>query len=701
MYLQNFLLPVFLAALFSPLALPALERHVDPVTGSDSNQGSKDQPFQTISGASAALEAGSRIILAPGIYRETAMIIGSGTKENPAIIESADPARPAILSGADAITGWKPLAGSSLPEAAHPHAAHIHFAEIDWVPRFLFAGADKQTVAREPNSGWFPATTTDGITITSDKLTNLEAENLEGAQLFYFLAKGVIQQLADVKGWAGAKGAGVELTGPLFSKQKVTFTEGDRFYLQNHVSLLDRPKEWVAQKTETGARIFWWPPSEEALAQAESPKRIEVMNLSKAGHLTVRNIHIRHGASDPNGYGIGFENTPPAEGTRQGILLESCSIYQNQRFGIRIMNGKDVTVRHCLVVDNSYGATASKSRNVIFEENQIAWNLNDGLVIAWDMEDVIIRKNAIHHHSRFGHPDNFQTYRGVKNLLFESNVLVASGQGAHNQQVVDFTARNNILAGASANVFFLSQPEPDSKKTGTEKEGGGFTMENNTFALFANGALVVVGGGHTLQNNVFEIRGGKYAYGGKIAPEVLTSKNNRFWMVNSTGATLANFNDGKNVRYSDLGSLQSKTSLEEGSVEGDPGFPSVPLQVVSLDGKKIHLCTESELHYDGADVFKVGDHLEFDFDGVDRTVKKADTSSVVIDPPLNTAPVSTVLLSHWGNKPVGPIDLKNTTHDKRGSDISFEAYMQGDFNNDGKRDVPPWLEKIPSPRRAF
>lgn len=695
------LIPALCLLLAASGGLQAREIFVDASRGDDSSEGTKDKPFKSLTRAATSLAPGDRVILAPGMYRETALVTGSGTKDQPAVIESADPANPAILSGADALTGWKPLAGSPLPEASHPHAAHIYYTEIDWEPRHLFAGADKQVVAREPNSGWLSATTTDGKTISSDKLPTINADNLAGTQIFYFLAKGVIQKLADVQGWAGAKGGAIELATPLFGGQKITYSSGDRFYLQNHTAFLDRPKEWIKQKTDTGVRVFWWPPSKEALDLAESPNRIEVVNLSKASHVILRNLHVRHGAADPNGLGIGFENSPPAEGLREGIIIESCAVYQNQRFGIKINGCKDITLRRCLVVDNSYGASISKSRNILVEENEIAWNLNDGLVIAWDIEDAIVRKNAIHHHSRFGHPDNFQTYRGVKNLLLDSNVLVASGQGAHNQQAVDVTARNNIFAGASANVFFLSQSEPDSKNTGTEKEGGGFTLANNTFSLYANGAVVILGTGHKLEGNVFDIRGGKYAYGGKTPSTAIASKNNRFWISNSPDGMIASLFDGKNLRYSDLGDLQEKTGLEEGSVMGDPEFASVPERLVSLDGGKIHLCTESQLFYAGADAFKTGDHVEFDFDGVDRVVKEADASSVVIDPPLASAPVTTVLMANWGNRPVGKIDLRNRTKDGRGSDVDFEAYMSGDFNGDGKRDVPPWPEGINNPRKKM
>ncbi|MEX1117968.1 MAG: right-handed parallel beta-helix repeat-containing protein [Terrimicrobiaceae bacterium] len=658
---------------------------------------SQEAPYKTVTAATQLLGPGDRVLIAPGIYRETVGLSGAGTKENPVVIESEDPANPAILSGADAITDWKPLAGSPLPEANHPHAGDIFYAEIDWEPGQLFFGAHQQKIARVPVTGWFSVSSTDGQTVNSDQLAAIPAEDLTGAEIFYFLAKGVVQTLAPVKGWS-QKGSALEIERPLFKENFATFTEADRFYLQNHSSFLTQPGKWIHQQTENGTRLFWWPPTKEALALAEAPRREEVVSLGGSSHVVLRGLQVRHGAAGPSGFGIGGIESKGSVEAGKGLIIDSCAIYQNQRFGLNLKGLRDGIIRRCLIVDNSYGATISNARNVLVEENQIAWNLNDGLVVAWDAEDIVVRKNAIHHHSRFAHPDNIQTYRGVKNYLLDSNVLIASGQNAHTQQTVDFIARNNIIAGASANSFFTSQSQPDSKNTGTEKEGGGYLIENNTFTLNANGAIPISGAGHKFQGNIFDIRGGKYAYGGKIIPSELTSTNNLFWQTEARHAHLAALTgEGRKV-FNVLEDFQA-AGLEEGSVYEDPRFAKVPLSVIPLDGKNIASNTESRLYFEGNNPFAVGDHVEYDFDGVDRVVRETDGQSIIIDPPLPHAPITTVLLIKWGDQPVGPMDF--TTKSPHGSKINFEATMRADFDNDGKRDVPGWPEGIQSPRRVF
>ncbi len=689
----------FLPFLFAVAVIPAhsADRFVDGAKGNDSNAGSKDAPYKTITAAAQMLGPGDRVLVAPGVYRETLSVSGTGTAEAPAVIESADPANPAIVSGADALTDWKPLAGSSLPEANNPHAAEIFYTDVDWEPAHLFFGAHQQRIARIPTTGWFSVSSTDGQIVNSDQLAAVTADDLSGAAMFYFLAKGVVQTLAPVKGWS-QKGSALEVDRPLFKEGFATFTEADRFYLQNHLSFLTEPGKWVHQKTETGTRVFWWPPNREALALAESPRRIEVVSLGGSSFVVLRGLQVRHGAANPNGFGIGGIEGKGSPDAGRGIVIESCAIYQNQRFGLNLRGIRDGVIRRCLIVDNSYGATISNARNVLIEENQIAWNLNDGLVVAWDAEDIIVRRNAIHHHSRFAHPDNLQTYRGVKNYLLDSNVVMAAGQNAHTQQTVDLIARNNIIGGAVANSFFTSQSQPDSKNTGTEKEGGGYLMENNTFTLFANGAIPISGVGHTFKGNIFDIRGGKYAYGGKITPADLTSTDNLFWQAEARHAQLAALTgEGRKV-FNTVEDLQA-AGLEKGSVYEDPKFAKIPLSVVSLDGKKIASNTESRLFFEGTNSFAVGDHVEYDFDGVDRVVRETDGLSIVIDPPLAQAPITTVLLTKWGDQPVGPMDF--TTKSPHGAKLNFEAFMRADFDNDGKRDVPEWPAGIQSPRRAF
>lgn len=665
--------PLLLLLTSCLLPLPVIGATIEVAPGSEQSASKK-----TLAAAVAAAAPGDRIVLSPGVYYEAVTVSCRGTESAPIIIESADPANPAIISGADVIRDWKPVAGSDLPEANHPEAAELVYAEVDWVPVQLYVGSGKMPVARTPDSGWWTAAS-DGKTIQSPSLAEVRAESLEGAEVFFILMKTVRQELAKVGGWE--KGGAITLDAPLFKGESAPYGSGDRFYIQNHTAFLDRPGEWVAQKTSAGARLIFWPPS--AGAVVEAPRRETVVDMTGASDVVLRGLEVRHAAKSPGGFGIGSK--AGADGGRR-IVIENCAVYQNGRFGISLNGFSDSAVRRCLVADNSYGLAVGRSRGVAIEENEIAWNENDGLTVTYGSEAVVIRRNAIHHHSRFAHPDNFQTYRGVKNVTLDSNVLAAAGQGAHMQETSDLIARNNIVAGSSANLFIIG-------KGGTTS---GFQLERNTFALYPEGGVVVDGEGHRFDGNLFDIGGGKNGYSGKAKSEAFSSTNNLFWK--SGQGALVTFSQGGYKAFDSLPPLQASTGLEAGSVMENPGFPSAPLSAARLDPNRMAECTAAWLVLDPRDGsgIAVGDHVEFDFDGVDRIVKSVSNGGITVEPPLRDAPITSVTVLNWKSRPVGPIDLRSKSG--RGSNVDFEAFMRGDFNGDGKRDIPAWPGGIQAPR---
>ncbi len=75
-------------------------------TASDGNPGTENEPLKTISAAAAKVEAGDRVIVHGGDYRETVIITASGTDGNPIIFEAASGEQP-VIKGSDVLTGWQ------------------------------------------------------------------------------------------------------------------------------------------------------------------------------------------------------------------------------------------------------------------------------------------------------------------------------------------------------------------------------------------------------------------------------------------------------------------------------------------------------------------------------------------------------------------------------------------------------------------
>ena len=98
--------------LASLTALHAAEFHV-ATNGSDTNPGTTDRPFKTISAGAASLKAGDTLSIGPGVYRETIRVMSSGTAELPILI-AAEKQGTVTISGSVPVTGWQRSADSKI-----------------------------------------------------------------------------------------------------------------------------------------------------------------------------------------------------------------------------------------------------------------------------------------------------------------------------------------------------------------------------------------------------------------------------------------------------------------------------------------------------------------------------------------------------------------------------------------------------------
>ena len=82
--------------------------YVNGETGSDSNPGTQDAPFATVKkGVESITSPGTKLIIAPGVYKETGINLNaSGTELQPVIIEAENPGK-TVISGSVPIDGWK------------------------------------------------------------------------------------------------------------------------------------------------------------------------------------------------------------------------------------------------------------------------------------------------------------------------------------------------------------------------------------------------------------------------------------------------------------------------------------------------------------------------------------------------------------------------------------------------------------------
>lgn len=86
--------------------LSAREYHVAK-NGSDSNPGTAEAPFLTISRAAQILTAGDTVTVHSGVYREWVSPRNSGLNRTSRIVYRAAPGEEVWIKGSEEIKGWK------------------------------------------------------------------------------------------------------------------------------------------------------------------------------------------------------------------------------------------------------------------------------------------------------------------------------------------------------------------------------------------------------------------------------------------------------------------------------------------------------------------------------------------------------------------------------------------------------------------
>ncbi len=101
--------------------------HVNPASkaADDKGPGTADKPLKTVVRAVEMVRPGTRVLIYPGLYRESitlqkaVTLDQSGTAESPIVIEAKEPGT-VVFSGSDVWTDWKPE-GNGVYSAAWPH----------------------------------------------------------------------------------------------------------------------------------------------------------------------------------------------------------------------------------------------------------------------------------------------------------------------------------------------------------------------------------------------------------------------------------------------------------------------------------------------------------------------------------------------------------------------------------------------------
>jgi len=373
-------------------------------------------------------------------------------------------------------------------------------------------------------------------------------------------------------------------------RQRPVLSSGDLYYLENRRQWIDRPGEWAAEPEGSGYRIWL------ELPAGARPQHIEARPSEGGSLLNVRNAQfIRiEGLELFGSPRMGIE----VQGGRQ-IQVCGCVVYQCAGNGISLRDVSDSRAAENIVWHNGNGISVSYSQGVD--------NLVDGILVTWQSSDVTVTRNYVHHHLLYGHPDNMQVYRGVDNVRFLDNLLLAGGQSLMMEETTRGELAGNMIAGSGAVMVIFGHGN-----------AGQWHIRRNTMAFAGYGCMSLTWKDYEVYENVF-ITGTAGPVYGVRGVDGYRADRNLFWNTSRSAEPT--------IMATDAGWLKSwpavrdSTGQDARSVYADPRFRSAPVGYAVIDRAHLLQCTrESWILRSRSARVRPGDLVEVNFDGRPRRV---------------------------------------------------------------------------------
>jgi parallel beta-helix repeat protein len=646
---------------------------------SDTNPGTETFPWKTIKGALSNIASGSDVTLVVkgGDYYESDIRLISGTDGHPFTF-MAYPGHRVTLIGfvpldADRGYSWTAVGGG------------IFRADLAWKPAQLLRVDDDKYVrldcARDPK-GWLEVDSVVNSPATSFTDAALVGYPVDifGGEVFFYLHSGDVTDVLTITGFDSASGT-VSTTTPLYGQY---LSPKDRYWIQNRIEFITTPGDWAVVKNGSVYQLYYKPIAATggAIADhivAQGSGDWDTVSISNASFTKVIGFEITGG----QGYGLRVTNS-------SNILLARNTFHNNLRFGgVYLSGNSDIVFARNLVRRNDQnGLVTSNNTNLLIERCDFGYNGDDGLNVTTASQNVTIQKNFIHHSLRISHPDGIHFWGTVNDATIHSNLILAVGQALTMEDTTHLGISNNLIVGANGPMLQLF--------------GADNSIYHNTLVHAYYGNIDFRGTGYYVSDNV--VMKGNAGRVFSVADSTNYAGNHNLF-YNSDGADEGVVDDVAGYNRT-LVQFQADTGQDASSAFGNPQFTSVPEVCVFVDIDWLVGCTSSRLIVNTSQPwFDVGDRVEINFDGVERTItgnSDYDTFHYALDfaPPLDAPPFRYAILAKWKNG-VQPLDATllpgspgiglASLGGAVGSDIDAQSYMAGDFDEDGVRDLPDIL----------
>jgi len=441
--------------------------YVDPAKGLDTNPGTAERPWQTLTLADSKVKPGDTVLLVGGLYREEFKPTASGTDQKPITYKAADSKNPPIFEGGVEITGWK----------KHDQEKNIWVAELpmDHEPSALFQDDKKMLPAQWP-SQTNPEDPYDlskmleikqggpnpGTDIVDPEHLRRPAATFDGGIVAHFSAGGNVVCFKKIVAHDPEKGmitaVGVEGTWQakrLFADPQKS-SRKDLYAIRNCMMALDAPGEWLVNRQSKPFKVYLIPlagqdPNQALIMATERTHAITSQSKNLANvtfdGLTFRHFHDATHRYRPAQTMIrligGTFGSPKQTGKVSNITFRNCTIYHNYHRMITNLQGDGFLLENNHVWGNEMTVNTGalhivRGKNSRIINNHIHHNVGDGLWVGvgggkppFAVDGLEVRGNHIHNHdSRKDHCDDVQMHAADNVLFIENrfNKAVSTGQ---------------------------------------------------------------------------------------------------------------------------------------------------------------------------------------------------------------------------------------------------------------------------------
>lgn len=451
------------------------------------NNSSLPSYFSTIQGAVDYAKPGDKIIVKPGVYRESVVISTNG------LTVVSEKRHGAVLDGSEIVED----STKCTLETCGVNDSRLVYFDIDWIPSSITQSDNVYNLCSSSDQD-FPSKT--------DVSNYSHIDDIDFNDVLPFSLLDNEFTAYPIFGVFFNKGKYVRFIDSASNDSIVDYLNGsgfllydNRFSINNNLKYLDKNGEYCVLKHKSlpKNRIVLRPYDDSPLSVSFRPYGFyfkgQVDNVSISG-FEVKNVNEYEGFKKKWDAGRGFFVASSSGGSN--ITISDNKIYNNAE-------GVEFRYRHGDVLENNIifenfgnGVHLISGKNYSIRNNKIYSNLKDGLFVGSkpksggkdSVVNIHISGNHIYgHDSRFTHADSLQLYK-VTDAYVYSNVIGDSTQPVWLQSLDNIVLFNNVFYGGVNKVRFNSHSDTTNvcainnaflNGVSVEKNISGFWLYNN------------------------------------------------------------------------------------------------------------------------------------------------------------------------------------------------------------------------------